>query len=173
MQLKDPLYFGRKVKIAVPGENTPDVPPPNAVEASVKPQKAGKSDILEDTGIRRYRVQKGDTLAKIAKKHDTPLNILLKINNMKLRDPIFAGRVIKIKDMSVEKETTAVVKKGLSGQKKKDEFTYHRVKKGETLDIIARRNGTTIGELRQLNCMKPSDPLLADRKLKLPLQPSL
>jgi N-acetylmuramoyl-L-alanine amidase len=173
MQLKDPLYFGRKVKIAVPGENTPDVPPPNAVEASVKPQKAGKSDILEDTGIRRYRVQKGDTLAKIAKKHDTPLNILLKINKMKLRDPIFAGRVIKIKDMSVEKETTAVVKKGLSGQKKKDEFTYHRVKKGETLDIIARRNGTTIGELRQLNCMKPSDPLLADRKLKLPLQPSL
>ncbi|MDO9558988.1 MAG: N-acetylmuramoyl-L-alanine amidase [Syntrophales bacterium] len=175
MKLKDPLYVDRKVKIAVPDENTPAVHTlPKAVEASVKPQKAGETDILkEDSGIRVYRVQKGDTLAKIAKKHGTPLNVLLKINKMKLRDPIFAGRVIKIKDRSVEKETTTVVKKGSSIQKKKGKFIYHRVKKGETLDIIARRNGTTIGELRQLNRMKPSDPLLADQKLKLPLQSSL
>jgi LysM repeat protein len=175
MKLKDPLYLDRKVKIAVLDENTPDVhTQPRAVEASVKPQKAGETDILkEDTGILVYRVKKGDTLAKIAKKHDTPLNVLLKINKMKLRDPIFAGRVIKIKDRPAEKETTAVVKKGPSGQKKKEKFTYHRVKRGETLDIIARRNGTTIGELRQLNRMKPSDPLLADQKLKLPLQSSL
>ncbi len=171
MKLKDPLYVDRKVKIAVPDENTPAVHTlPKAVEASVKPQKAGETDILkEDSGIRVYRVQKGDTLAKIAKKHGTPLNVLLKINKMKLRDPIFAGRVIKIKDRPVEKETTTVVKKGSSIQKKKGKFIYHRVKKGETLDIIARRNGTTIGELRQLNRMKPSDPLLADQKLKLPL----
>jgi N-acetylmuramoyl-L-alanine amidase len=174
MKLKDQLYIDRKVKIAVLDENTPDVHiRPGAVDASVKPQKAGETDILkEDTGILAYKVKKGDTLAKIAKKHDTPLNVLLKINKMKLRDPVFAGRLIKIKDRPAEKETTAVVKKGPSGQKKKEKFTYHRVKKGETLDIIARRNGTTIGELRQLNRMKPSDPLLADQKLKLPLQSS-
>lgn len=174
MKLKDPLYGGRRVKIAVLDENTPDVNiQPKAVEASVKPQKVGEADISkEDTGIRAYRVQQGDTLAKIAKKHHTPLNVLLKINKMKLKDPLFAGRVIKIKDRPVEKETAAVVKKGSSGQKKKEKFTYHRVKKGETLDIIARRNGTTISELRQLNRMKPSDPLLADQKLKLPLQPT-
>lgn len=120
--------------------------------------------------IQYYQVRRGDTLAKIAKKHDTPLNILLKINKMKLRDPLFAGRVIIIKNRSGEDET-APVKLAHSLQKKK--ITYHRVKKGETLDIIARRNGTTISELRQLNRMKPSDPLLADRKLKLPLPSSL
>ncbi|MFH1080083.1 MAG: N-acetylmuramoyl-L-alanine amidase [Pseudomonadota bacterium] len=175
MKLNDPLFADRKVRIAVLDENTPDVRTlPKAVEASAKPPKAGETDISkEDTGIRVYRVKKGDTLAKIAKKHDTSLNILLKINKMKLRDPIFAGRVIKIIDRPVEKEAIAVVKKSPSGQKKKEKFTYHRVKKGETLDIIARRNGTTIGELRQLNRMNPSDPLLADQKLKLPLQSSL
>ncbi|MBA4395986.1 MAG: hypothetical protein C0394_01150 [Syntrophus sp. (in: bacteria)] len=120
-----------------------------------------------------YQVKRGDTLAKIAKKHDTPLNVLLKINKMKLLDPLIAGRMIKINDMSLEKENATVVKKSPSSQKKKETFAYHRVKKGETLDIIARRNGTTIGELRQLNRMKPTDPLLADRKLKLPLQSSL
>jgi LysM repeat protein len=72
----------------------------------------------------------------------------------------------------MEKETAAA-EKDPPGQQKKEKYTYHRVRRGETLDIIARRNGTTIGELRQLNRMKPSDPLLADRKLKLPLQSSL
>jgi N-acetylmuramoyl-L-alanine amidase len=175
MKLRDPLYIDSKVKIALLDVQTPDVQAlPKAVEASVRPQKADETNILkEDTGILVYRVQKGDTLAKIAKKHDTPLNVLLKINKMKLKDPIFAGRVITIKDRPAEKETAAAAEKGPSGQKKKEKYTYHRVRKGETLDIIARRNGTTIGELRQLNRMKPSDPLLADRKLKLPLQSSL
>jgi N-acetylmuramoyl-L-alanine amidase len=175
MKLRDPLYIDSKVKIALLDVQTPDVQAlPKAVEASVRPQKADETNILkEDTGILVYRVQKGDTLAKIAKKHDTPLNVLLKINKMKLKDPIFAGRVITIKDRPAEKETATAAEKGPSGQKKKEKYTYHRVRKGETLDIIARRNGTTIGELRQLNRMKPSDPLLADRKLKLPLQSSL
>ena len=140
---------------------------------TLKKVVADKAPEVRKVKIQYYQVKRGDTLAKIAKKHGTPLNVLLKINKMKLRDPIFAGRVIKIKDRPVEKETTTVVKKGSSIQKKKGKFIYHRVKKGETLDIIARRNGTTIGELRQLNRMKPSDPLLADQKLKLPLQSSL
>jgi LysM repeat protein len=174
MKLKDPLYSGRKVKIALQDVQTPDEQAlPKAVEASIRPQKADETNILkEDTGILVYRVQKGDTLAKIAKKHDTPLNVLLKVNKMKLSDPIYAGRVIKIKDRPMEKETAAA-EKDPPGQQKKEKYTYHRVRRGETLDIIARRNGTTIGELRQLNRMKPSDPLLADRKLKLPLQSSL
>lgn len=174
MKLKDPLYSGRKVKIARLDVQTPDEQAlPKAVEASVRPQKADETNILkEDSGILVYRVHKGDTLAKIAKKHDTPLNVLLKVNKMKLSDPIYAGRVIIIKDRPMEKETAAA-EKDPPGQQKKEKYTYHRVRRGETLDIIARRNGTTIGELRQLNRMKPSDPLLADRKLKLPLQSSL
>jgi LysM repeat protein len=175
MKLSDPLYSGRKVKIALQDVQTPDEQAlPKAVEASVRPQKADETNILkEDTDILVYRVQQGDTLAKIAKKHDTPLNILLKVNKMKLSDPIYSGRVIKIKDGPTKKETAAAAEKSPPGQKKKEKYTYHRVRRGETLDVIARRNGTTIGELRQLNRMKPSDPLLADRKLKLPLQSSL
>ncbi len=175
MKLRDQLYSGRKVKIALLDVQTPDEQAlPKVVEASARPQKADETNIFkEDTGILVYRVQKGDTLAKIAKKHDTPLNVLLKVNKMKLSDPIYAGRVIKIQDRPAEKETAAAVVKDLSNQKKKEKYTYHRVRRGETLEIIARRNSTTIGELRQLNRMKPSDHLLADRKLKLPLRSSL
>lgn len=123
--------------------------------------------------IQSYRVKRGDTLAKIAQGHGTTLSALLKLNRMKLRDPLFAGRVIKIKGRPEEKETATAVKKGDPDQTAKERFTYYRVRRGETLGLIAKRNGTSIDQLRQLNRMKPLDPLLADQRLKLPLQSSL
>lgn len=152
-------------------EAASEVPPETPSEA----RKISEADVSQvEADIYVYRVKRGDTLPKIAKKHGTTLNALLKINKMKLKDPIFAGRMIKIKDKPVEKEEAGtVVKKGTSTQTKKGKFTTYRVKKGETLEIIARRNGTTISQLRHLNRMKPSDPLLADQKLKLPLESSL
>jgi LysM repeat protein len=175
MKLKDPLYIDRKIKISVLDENAP-APQivPQAAEAPSEARKVSEADVLQTEGdIYVYRVQRGDTLAKIAQKQGTTLNALLKINKMKLKDPIFVGRMVRIKDRLVAKEARTVVKKGTSTQTKKEKFTYYRVKKGETLDIIARRNGTTISQLRLLNRMKPSDPLLADQKLKLPSQSSL
>jgi N-acetylmuramoyl-L-alanine amidase len=170
LKLKDPIYGGQKLKIAVQDKGNQDR---SAVSTSrkspVKAKKKSDSDGLhEEPTVYVYRVKEGDTLEKIALKHDTTLGALLKINGMKLKDPLYAGHTVKIKDKPVQKETRTVVKKGVSKQTKKEKFTYYKVKKGETLDIIARRNGITISELRQLNRMKRSDPLLADRKLKLP-----
>jgi N-acetylmuramoyl-L-alanine amidase len=175
MGLRDPLFVDRKIKIAAPDKPAPVLPMmPEMVKASSETKKAGPSgDLKPETDIYIYKVQRGDTLAKIAKRHATPLNELLKINRMNLRDPLLAGRVIKIKEKPSGKETKAMVKKETPAQKEKGIFTFYRVKKGETLEIIARRNGTTINQLRQLNRMKPSDPLLADQKLKLPLESSL
>jgi N-acetylmuramoyl-L-alanine amidase len=172
MKLKDPLFVDRKIKIAALGK-TAAVPPivPDVPEISSEAKKTGQSGALKpETDIYMYKVQRGDTLAKIAQKHATPLNELLKINRMKLKDPLLAGRMIKIKERPAGKETRAILKKGAPAQAEKEKFTYYRVKKGETLEIIARRSGTTISQLRQLNRMKPSDPLLADQKLKLPLE---
>jgi len=42
------------------------------------------------------------------------------------------------------------------------------VKKGDTLDKIARRYNTSISELRRLNRIKRADVLYVDQKLKLP-----
>jgi N-acetylmuramoyl-L-alanine amidase len=154
---------------------SPQIAPkaPKAAEAPSESRNVSEADVLQtEADVYVYKVKRGDTLAKIAQKQGTTLNALLKLNKMKLKDSLFTGRVIKIKDRPVEKEAKPSVKKGASTQAKKEIFTYYRVKKGETLEIIARRNGTTINQLRQLNRMKPSDPLLADQKLKLPSQSS-
>jgi N-acetylmuramoyl-L-alanine amidase len=175
MKLKDPLFVDRKIKIVALGKTTAGPPiVPEVPEISSEAKKTGQSDVPKpETDIYMYKVQRGDTLAKIAQKHSTPLNELLKINRMKLKDPLLAGRMIKIKERPAGKETRTILKKGAPAQAEKEKFTYYRVKKGETLEIIARRNGTTISQLRQLNRMKPSDPLLADQKLKLPFESSL
>ena len=49
----------------------------------------------------------------------------------------------------------------------------YRVKKGDTLAVIAKRHGTTVSALAKLNHIKPSDPLYVDKKLVLSRNPAL
>ena len=43
-----------------------------------------------------YKVKKGDTLGKIARKYQTQVNVLLKLNHMKLRDILYVDREIRL-----------------------------------------------------------------------------
>lgn len=123
--------------------------------------------------VKYYKVQSGDTLGKIAKKHSTTMGALLRLNKMKLNDPLLTGREIIIEAGPADNEIRPTDKKRVAAKKKTEKFIYYRVKKGETLDLIARKNSTTVAELLQLNRMKPSDRLLADRRLKLPAPSSM
>jgi len=176
MKLQDKLYVDRKIKIALLNKSDQEQPSSrDPIKASVKSTAKGtiSAGSSGQTDLYVYKVQKGDTLERIAKKNDTSLNALLKINDMKLHDPLRAGYVVKIRGKSLEKESKTVDSENVSKKAKKENYTYYKVKKGETLDIIARRNGITISQLRQLNRMKPSDPLMADKRLKLPSPSSL
>jgi len=176
MKLRDTLYAGRKIKIA-PSDKNDEVQAPSQapVKVSLKSAKkeASSAGVRDQSETFVYKVKEGETLERIAKKHETSLSALLKINNMKLRDSLHTGRVIKIREKSVQRESKTVASESVSRKSRGERFTYYKVKKGETLDIIARRNGVTISQLRQLNRMKPSDPLLAEQRLKLPSQSSL
>ena len=161
MKINEPLPVGRVVKLR---ETDADQ------EESSTPAVAAKTGKREKYTV--YRAREGDSLDKIARRHGTTLGALLKLNKMKINEPLYVGRVVKLKETDADQEersTPAVaVRTG-----KTEKYTVYRVKKGETLERIARRNGTTIQNLQQLNRMKPSDPLLANKKLKLPQPPPL
>jgi LysM repeat protein len=119
-----------------------------------------------------YKVTKGDTLLKIAAKHHTEVSVLLKQNGMKLNDPLFAGRVLKIaisdgdrKDRKDDKKT-----KGSNASQALPSPAIHKVKKGETLGKIAVQYRTKMSILMKLNNLKLHDPLYVDSELKLPKQ---
>lgn len=102
-----------------------------------------------------YLVKRGDNMAAIAKRHETSLAALLKLNKIKMNDPLYVGRKILVP--VVEPETV--------GSRPLKKYT---VKKGETLFSLAKDNSMTIDELRRLNNMTDSDVLLSGQRIKLP-----
>ena len=170
MKLKDNLYIGRKLKLTEPDEEPEEEP------VAINKIAKAKTEPLNKTEVSIYRVKKGDSLDRIARKHDTTLNALLKLNNMKLKDPLYEGRLIKInqadvKETEVSKPFSPMKDNRLSVKaKKRVHFTY-KVKKGDTIDIIARRHKISANAILSLNNMQRSDPLFVDQKLKLPHNP--
>jgi len=69
MKMKDPLYAGKKLKMA----------------RSASP-----------SGNATYRVKRGDTLAKVAKKYKTSISELRKLNRMKQSDSLHVDQKLKL-----------------------------------------------------------------------------
>ena len=88
MKINDPLHVGRRLKIE-------KEEPPAKVPLNQK-RSSGKSGEKQKVIYKTYQVKKGDRLLDIAQKHDIPVSVLLKANNMKLNDPLHVGRILRI-----------------------------------------------------------------------------
>ena len=123
---------------------------------------------LPGAGIVRYPVRKGDTLTNIARKQGTSVKILLGLNRMKPGDSLQAGRIINIPGVGAGERKAAMAipgKKPLPNSKAAT--VRYRVQKGDTLNKIALKHGTTLRALLELNHLKPSGPLYVGRELLL------
>jgi N-acetylmuramoyl-L-alanine amidase len=140
------------------------------------PRKAEENPSLQEkTTV--YRVQKGDTLGKIARKHSTSVGILLSLNQMKPHDPLRVNRMLKISGAPEEKKGKQGLKAPVSVGKgmlvEKTGRVIYRVKKGDTLGAIAKKHGTTVNALAKLNRLRPAKPLYVDKKLIISENPTL
>ncbi len=106
----------------------------------------------EESDYITYTVSKGDTLYSIAKRFDTTVDDIKKLNNL-TSDSLEINQILKI-------PTT------------KDESNeFYIVSKGDTLYGIAKRYNTTVNELKNLNNLT-SDSLAIGQVLKIPLNDS-
>jgi LysM repeat protein len=165
MKMKEPLYVGRKLKIPVPEKAVSEEKKDEEFTASTSGAESVSPKPEAVTSV--YKVKRGDSLDKIASRHNTTIGVLLKLNNMKMKEPLYVGRKLKIPD---SKGDEMEVKKSVIVKAKT--YTYS-VKKGDTLDKIARKCNTSISELRKLNQIKRADTLYVKQKLKLPSNPTL
>ncbi len=88
-----------------------------------------------------YKVQKGDTLGKIAFKHKTSVNTIKTLNGLK-SDTIYENQIIKISADTAPAQATPAPQ------------TTYSVVSGDTLIKIANRFNVTVGELQQWNNLK-------------------
>ncbi len=102
-----------------------------------------------------YRVKRGDNLNAIARRHETTLAILLKLNHLKITDPLYVGRKILIPAAEPERAAAGPLKS-------------YTVKKGDTLFSLAKSCKMTVDELRKINNMADKDVLCLGQKIKLP-----
>jgi N-acetylmuramoyl-L-alanine amidase len=159
----DPMFAGRKLKVPVekPDEDLPAEP--------VKEQKTAgkKTPVVEPAPqLATYKVKKGDTVEKIATRHDTTVAEILKLNNLKPKDPLYVDRKLKVPAAEKEKGRDAAPEKKAAVKPKKA-VTY-TVKRGDTLEKIASKNNTTIMALMKANKIKLEEPLYVNRKLIIP-----
>ena len=98
-------------------------------------------------GYIRYKIQRGDTLAGIARRYETSINELVRINNIQNPNLIYAGDLLLIptKNNSIN-----------SGSDDKNN-TIYIVQRGDTLTSIAKRYNTSVQNLlRNNNIVNPN-----------------
>ena len=112
-----------------------------------------------------YKVKKGDSLIKIAKKFGVKVSDIKKMNRLK-SSRIYVGQTLKIPIVS--KGEKQIAKSELRKSKGKS-FIIYRVKRGDTLIKIAKRFKVSLKDLRRINNLK-SDKLYVGQKLKIPVR---
>lgn len=110
--------------------------------------------------IIRYAVQKGDSLWSIAEKYGVTAALLRDLNNL-TTDVLRVGQEILVPTTSFEIKSTI-----------EPNMTLYTVKKGDTLWSVAKRFGTTIGYVKQLNNLT-SDMISINQQLLVPLTKGL
>ena len=163
------MVAGRKLKVPVekPDEDLPAEPAASAKGQKPDVKKASAAEPAQK--LTTYRVKKGDTLEKIAARHDTTVAELARLNNIKPKDPLWVDRKLKVPAAEKEKGREAPAEKKTAAKPQKKAATYV-VKKGDTLEKIASKHNTSIAALMKVNKIKLSDPLYVNRKLIIPAE---
>ncbi len=121
-----------------------------------------------------YRVRQGDTLEKIARRNGTTVRRLCQLNGISQNKTLHPGDRLKVSGSasggskastasSTSNTSSASTVSAASGS---GAATY-TVKSGDTLYGIAKRNGTTVKKLCQLNGISENGKLRVGQKLKL------
>jgi membrane-bound lytic murein transglycosylase D len=119
-----------------------------------------------------HDVQRRETLPMIAKRYGTSASVLAKVNDLNgLR--VSEGQSLKIPEISgrlpdkVLMAAARVDQPQTDGAGHKERQIVYRVRAGETLSSIARRNNMPVSTLARLNNMGTSDSLVKGQRLIL------
>ncbi len=160
-----------------PAPSTPLTPSSGLAEPPTSAAAIG-GDALPLTD---YRVVSGDSLAKIAKKHNITLAALSKANPNLDPRKLAVGKTIKIPAVPLPVAPAAVGSSPTAAPAAATASTgapapaptaiavggAYVVRSGDTLTRIAKSNGITVGQLRAANNMKTTR-VLVGQKLKIP-----
>lgn len=99
-----------------------------------------------------YKIEKGETLEEIARKFNTSLSNLKRINGLKDTVTTFEGKYIIVP------------------AKKDNLFDVYRIKKGDTIYELSKKYNTPVDSLLELNGLLKTDYIYPGEELLIPKQ---
>jgi membrane-bound lytic murein transglycosylase D len=116
-----------------------------------------------------HEVTRRDTLATIAKQYGVSVTVITKINDLK-GGKVTAGESLRIPEISGQLPDKVLlaasrVDRPQSDRGRRQRQLVYRVRAGETLSSIARRQGIPVSTLAQLNNLGTGDPLVKGQRL--------
>ncbi|HEY5657291.1 MAG TPA: LysM peptidoglycan-binding domain-containing protein [Myxococcota bacterium] len=145
-------YVPRGFALRVPAELISE--PPSALLARIPESER----LAQQHRDRFYKVQRGDTLSGIARRFGVRESELVAVNNLRSRHRIRAGQVLVLPGTGpVEVRREEAPSDG-----------FYRVRRGDTVSIIARRFGTSEKELAALNGLRDRNRIAVGQRLKIP-----
>lgn len=118
-----------------------------------------------------YKVEDGDTLSKIATHNHVKLNDLLKWNHLNLNSVVHKGQLLQLNAPENNDDTAPTIEAVQAAADKaatvaENSDTY-RVKAGDTLSAIAKKEGIAVSTLRKENHLR-NDHLKIGQELTIP-----
>lgn len=117
-----------------------------------------------------YRVRSGDTLDKIARRNGTTVKRLCQLNGIKATSTLRVGQRLKVTgsaSKAAPTQSSSSAKDNASKPSASQGGTTYTVRSGDTLYSIAKRNGTTVKKLCQLNGISENSKLRVGQKLRV------
>ncbi len=115
----------------------------------------------------KHRVKKGETITSIASKYNVSDSVIISHNKLSSKKKLVQGRKLKI-PITRENQGYASSKSRQKGEKIRIASSgRYKVKKGETLLMIARRFVITSDQIKELNNLE-TDKIRVGQILKLP-----
>lgn len=111
-----------------------------------------------------HRVSRGDTLSRLAVRYGTTIRVLQRVNGLSGRTTIRLGQVLRVPD-STERP---LAEPALRGPQRSE----HRVRRGDTLDALARQYGSTAAAIQRANGMGTRTTIRTGERLQIPERPS-
>jgi len=167
---KQYLFKGQSLNVPIRSGKASAATDKSEISVEKKSTKSVKAAI--------HRVQRGDSMASLSRKYGMSMAEIRRINNMKT-NTIKIGQTLRVA-ASNDEETESAEQKTVVTQEKKEasrpesqktsekvsESTVakkYRVKKGDSLSRIARKNGMTLNQLLDLNGMSIRDKILPEQ----------
>jgi membrane-bound lytic murein transglycosylase D len=159
--LLSPVWEGQKyvpAGYALRVPRNPSRAPGETILASID----GSKRFGQQRRDRHYRVHRGDTLSKIARRFSVRESELVSLNGLRSKHKIRVGQLLRL---PLGDEPTARTR--VAREKRPSDGRY-KVRRGDSLSAIAKRFGVSQSELTQLNGLRNRNTLHVGQVLKIP-----